>query len=84
MLYRFSCPLSSGFRLPGLMVRSCNDWLVKNPKGAKDHRIILLDLVTNLIQEKREAITPELAQQCIELGMEEMVRDKASTSVVLK
>jgi len=65
-----------GFRLPVLVASACNDWLYKNQKAPKEHRVILLDLVNTILQEKRESITTELATNCVQLAMEEMVRDK--------
>ncbi|KAH3758032.1 hypothetical protein Pelo_10162 [Pelomyxa schiedti] len=65
-----------GFRLPVLVASACIDWLAKNSKASKEHRVILLELLNTILQEKRDAITQELATDCVMMAIEEMTRDK--------
>eukprot|EP00026_Physarum_polycephalum_P000352 Phypoly_transcript_00352.p1 GENE.Phypoly_transcript_00352~~Phypoly_transcript_00352.p1 ORF type:complete len:1660 (+),score=332.46 Phypoly_transcript_00352:97-5076(+) len=65
-----------GFRQPGLVLSSCHDFLQKNAKADKSHRVILLKLMAQVIEEKRDEIPEEFGIKLIDLAVSEMTRDK--------
>eukprot|EP01111_Echinosteliopsis_oligospora_P007009 TRINITY_DN21543_c0_g1_i1.p1 TRINITY_DN21543_c0_g1~~TRINITY_DN21543_c0_g1_i1.p1 ORF type:complete len:318 (+),score=64.37 TRINITY_DN21543_c0_g1_i1:59-1012(+) len=65
-----------GFRQPRLVISSCCNFLAKNLKADKAHRIILLKLIYQILEEKREDISEDLGATIIEVAIAEMTREK--------
>ena len=65
-----------GRKQPNLHLSSVLDFLRKNPKLERPHRIILLKSLQKVLQQHLNNILPDIAQQLIDLGMEEMMGTK--------
>ena len=72
----FSSLAEIGRKQPNLHLSSVLDFLHKNPKLEQPHRIILLKSLQKVLQQHLNNILPDLAQQLIELGMQEMMGTK--------
>eukprot|EP01107_Rhizomastix_libera_P012211 TRINITY_DN3023_c1_g1_i1.p1 TRINITY_DN3023_c1_g1~~TRINITY_DN3023_c1_g1_i1.p1 ORF type:complete len:1740 (-),score=488.09 TRINITY_DN3023_c1_g1_i1:24-5243(-) len=66
-----------GFRQTALVVSSALDWMMKNgTKGAKGHKVMLLECISKLVSENRDKVSPELAADCTVMAAMELTRDK--------
>lgn len=66
-----------GKKQPDLVLSTCNDYIKTNvSKITKDHRITLLNCMYNILESKKQDVTPGLAVNIVQLGLAEMTRDK--------
>eukprot|EP01105_Mastigella_eilhardi_P020591 TRINITY_DN4914_c0_g1_i1.p1 TRINITY_DN4914_c0_g1~~TRINITY_DN4914_c0_g1_i1.p1 ORF type:complete len:1654 (-),score=536.16 TRINITY_DN4914_c0_g1_i1:72-5033(-) len=65
-----------GIRQPVLVASLCVDWMNKSSKSNREHRIALLELITKLVETKREVFSQELSELCVRMAIEEMTYDK--------
>jgi hypothetical protein len=61
-----------GRHQPNLVLSSIHEFL-RNPSPAKEHRVVLLNIMLAVIELRRDTIDPQLAVGLIELAMREML-----------
>lgn len=65
-----------GFRQPKLVVTLCTDWLIKNgSRPSNEHRILVLDTVKRVMDDKGDEITEEVAKSATMMAIEQMTMD---------
>ena len=64
-----------GRKQTNLLLSSCHDFL-RSPKPAKEHRVILLQIMLSVSNMRRDEINPELAKGIISLCMDDMLKEK--------
>ncbi len=81
--------LDIGKKQPNLVLSSCYDFIQKNQKVQlslvlinvqliKEHRVILLNVMYQVLELKREEVSSSLAQGLILQAIDEMTKEKVS------
>jgi len=66
-----------GKKQPDLVLSTCNDYIKTNQgKISREHRIILLNVMYNILESKKQDVTPGLAVNLVQLAISEMTKDK--------
>lgn len=65
-----------GRKQPNLVLSSCADFIIKNPKVGQDHRVILLGVMQQVLEMRRDEVEPTLAMELKDLAISEMTTSK--------
>jgi len=71
--------LEIGRRQPEVLLSVCADF-IKNQKPAREHRVILLNIMVEILQLSHEKIPEDLCLSLIDLSVSEMVAEKVTSS----
>eukprot|EP01119_Soliformovum_irregulare_P013154 TRINITY_DN3473_c0_g1_i1.p1 TRINITY_DN3473_c0_g1~~TRINITY_DN3473_c0_g1_i1.p1 ORF type:complete len:1648 (+),score=609.13 TRINITY_DN3473_c0_g1_i1:20-4963(+) len=68
--------ITLGRQQPNLVLSTCKDFMVKNSKCDRQHRVILLTIIHSVMEFKRSEIDVPLAHELRQLAISEMSREK--------
>eukprot|EP00013_Stygamoeba_regulata_P006034 CAMPEP_0177640424 /NCGR_PEP_ID=MMETSP0447-20121125/6535_1 /TAXON_ID=0 /ORGANISM="Stygamoeba regulata, Strain BSH-02190019" /LENGTH=1747 /DNA_ID=CAMNT_0019142493 /DNA_START=242 /DNA_END=5485 /DNA_ORIENTATION=- len=68
-----------GRKQPNLLLSTCLEYLMKNQKCPREHRIVLLKIVIKVLSMRRDQVTKSLSLDLIQLAVKEMT---ASSDVI--